>query len=201
MVDNTRLPSNVEKGAVGGGGYNSTILIADSGDEQRIARWDIARGQWDIGYGIRNKTDLSVVIALHRACLGRMYAFLFKDWSDFELVDEKIGIGAGAITTFPITKTYSSRSPSNSVVRSYVRYIVYPVASTISVTAGGSPVSSGDYNVGDGVIEFDSAPTGDIVVNCEFDVPVRFDVDRLNVSMQLATVGQINGVKIIEVLE
>jgi uncharacterized protein (TIGR02217 family) len=49
-IDNIRLPVEVEQGATGGPRFKTSIQTALSGIEQRIAEWDIARCEYDVGY-------------------------------------------------------------------------------------------------------------------------------------------------------
>jgi uncharacterized protein (TIGR02217 family) len=203
-IDNTRLPPGVESGAVGGPQFKTTILIAASGDEQRIAEWDLARGEWDIGYGIRNRTDQAEVIALFRACMGRAYSFRFKDWSDFQASDESFGTGDGSTTDFQLKKTYSSKTDALVVVRSIVRNIILPRTSPLTIKDNGSTVNAADYDLLDGgIISFDTAPVAGHALTWtgEFDVPVRFDVDKLPVSALTDDIYTIRGIRVVEVLD
>jgi uncharacterized protein (TIGR02217 family) len=201
-VDDARLPEGVEQGAVGGPTYKTTVLPAASGDEQRVVEWDVARGEWDIGYGIRNKTDLLAVIAFFRAVMGRAYSFRFKDWSDFEATNESFGTGNGTTTIFQLHKTYASLDLSAVVERSIVRSIYLPVPSTLVIKDNGSTVSSYTVLAG-GRIQFNTAPlnTHALTWTGEFDVAARFDVDKLNVSMTMADLGTVRGIRVIEVLD
>lgn len=205
MVDIVRLPMTVEQGAVGGPGFHTTVLTAISGIEQRTVDWDRCRGKWDVGYGIQGATQLVTVINVFRASMGKAYAFLFRDWSDYSATTERFGTGDGAETEFQLIKTYSSLSyVTSSIVRSYVRNITRPIESTLQIFDNASLVSASDYTVGsDGVITFDTAPTTAHALTWtgEFDVPVRFDIDELPVTMEASDGGRIRGIRIVEVLE
>ena len=87
-IDNIRLPVEVEQGATGGPRFQTIIQTALSGIEQRIAEWDVARCEYDVGYAVRGKADLlGEVIKLLRDRRGSAYPFRFKDWSDFRGTD------------------------------------------------------------------------------------------------------------------
>jgi uncharacterized protein (TIGR02217 family) len=204
-IDNARLPVGVEIGAQGGPNFKTTILEAASGDEQRIPEWDICRGEWDVGYGINSKTDLLRVVGFFRAVLGKAYAWRFKDWSDFEATDETFGTGNGSTTDFQLKKTYSSYQDDNTtVVRSYVRNIYVPLASPLTIKDNGSTVNPSNYDLETGgIISFDTAPVNGHTLTWtgEFDVPVRFDVDKINTAMVQDDFGSIRGIRIVEVLD
>lgn len=200
MVDNVRLDVNVEKGAVGGPRFQTTVLTGLSGIEQRNIDWSRARREWNIGYGIRTKTDFASVLNLYIANMGRGYGFRFKDWSDSESGGyQAIGTGDGATTTFQLKKTYSTTA------RSYVRTITAPVSGTVTVKDNGSTVSPSDYTVNytTGVITFSVAPVAGhaITASFEFDVPVRFNTDVLSIAMESYNAGSMSSIQIVEILE
>jgi uncharacterized protein (TIGR02217 family) len=203
-VDNARLPTGVESGAVGGPLFKTTILVAASGDEQRIIEWDAARGEWDIGYGINDTSDLAAVIALFRAVRGKAYAFRFRDWSDYTATTEAFGTGDGTTTDFQLKKTYSSYDDTPTLVRSFVREIKMPRTTPITIYDNAVAVSAANYDLETGgIISFDTPPTAAHALTWtgEFDVAVRFDIDKLPVSMTMDTFGSIRGIRIVEVLD
>jgi uncharacterized protein (TIGR02217 family) len=204
MVDQVRLPVDVEEGARGGPRFKTTVLEAVSGHEQRQLLWDECRGEWDIGYGIRSPEDLMAVIKIFRAARGKGFAFLFKDWVDYQLEDELIGTGDGSEDTFQIIKTYSTFDDTPTLVRSYVRNITQPRESTLVVEVNNTPLLSSDWALSaGGILVLDTPPgnTHTVKVTGEFDVPVRFDIDYLPVTAQHEFVGSIRDIRIVEVLD
>lgn len=192
-----RLPEDVERGAVGGPEFNTTIVQTVGGHEQRIINWSEQRGSWMIGYGIEYKTDLQDMINFFYARRGRAHGFRFKDWSDFEIGSAKqaIGIGDNVETVFPIYKTYSSGG------QDYFRPITKPVSGTVTVWKDAVIQTVGftiDYATGE--ITFSAPVAAGVVVyvTCEFDVPVRFDTDKLDISMATFEAGEIPQIPIVE---
>jgi uncharacterized protein (TIGR02217 family) len=203
---NARLPVEVEQGAQGGPVYSTTVLMAASGDEQRIPNWDECRGEWDIGYGINSKTLLDLVQAHHRAVMGKLDSFRFKDWSDFQAspagTPHQFGTGTGSATTFQLTKTYSIYDASSVLVASYVRNIKLPISSTLTIYVNN--VATGAYSLTTGgLIVFSSPPGNGLSLKWlgEFDCVVRFDLDKINVSMAAVDYGTVRGIRVIEVLD
>lgn len=82
------------------------------------------------------------------------------------------------------------------------RTITKPVSGTISIYFNGVLQSSALYsaNLTNGQITFISAPgVGvNITADFEFDVPVRFDIDRLSASMDDYAVGSWNDIPLVE---
>jgi len=198
-IDNIRLPVEVEQGATGGPRFKTSIQTALSGIEQRIAEWDIARCEYDIGYATRGKADLlSAVIKMWRDRQGPAYPFRFKDWSDFEAIDVEIGTGDGDLTAFQLVKRYD-------LVFEVTRVIQLPVEGTVEVSVDGDLVEEEtdftvDYSTG--MVTFVVAPAADEVITAsfEFDVPVRFAEDALKVSMTMDDYGDISSIPLVEVL-
>jgi uncharacterized protein (TIGR02217 family) len=192
MVDNVRLPVGVEQGAIGGPRFSTSIQTAMSGVEQRQGEWDLARGDYDISYGITSQDELDVVLAFYFSQLGPLNAFRFKDWNDYQLEDEPIGEGDSAGTlTFQIIKTYTNS------VRSYERPIQLPVSGTVEVRVNDVLQSEGgDYAV--------SYTTG-IITFAGGSVPVRFAEDLMKITMQFHDgssdiAGQVPSIRLLEVI-
>jgi len=193
--DEVRLPDNVERGAKGGPRFKTTVLPLASGFEKRNIDWAEARGDWDVGYGIDTKENLEAVIAFFWARQGRARGFRFKDWSDFEIEAGNIGTGDGAETAFQVRKQYVSG------LVTYNRLITKLVSGTLTVYFDGVEQLSG-YTVDNdtGIITFAPAVPNNVVitVDAQFDVPVRFDTDKLDVSMEVFNAGEVNNIPIIE---
>jgi uncharacterized protein (TIGR02217 family) len=201
---NVRLPDDVEKGASGGPRFNTFILPLSSGKEKRRIGWERQRGKWDIGYGLQYKDDADLTDGLNRiitffyARRGRAYSFRFKDWSDYQMNKQVIGIGNGTEDEFQIFKRYTSGGIN------FDRIIALPIFSTVQVWVNGVlKTVSVDYTVGltTGLILFTAPVTNThaVEVACEFDVHVRFDTDDLDISMSTFQAGAIPSIPIIEV--
>lgn len=182
MVDNARLPIEVEAGARGGPGFKTTIFAADSGHEKRNVDWERARGRWDISYGITDKPTLDVVRDFFMAQRGRAYGFRFRDWNDYTF-DQEIGTGDEATTDFQVFKRYSSGA------RSFDRVLTTLVAGSVTVYLDDVAQGAGfTIDTDAGIVSFAAAPAGDVVVRAagQFDVPARFDVDALELETIMA---------------
>lgn len=199
--DDIRLPIDVERGAVGGPGFNTTVIVLSSGHERRNRNWSQIRGMWDISYGIERKSQLDAVIDTFYAVGGMADGFRFKDWSDFQIGDtftfdastrQTIGFGNGTNALFQIFKRYTRG------VTSFDRPISKVVDSTYRVYLEGvlqTETTHYTIDINTGLITFvtppaatgGSGPGGAIIVAaiCEFDVPVRFDTDNLNINTQV----------------
>lgn len=198
-----RLPDDVERGAEGGPRFKTTVLELASGFEQRNIDWSQARSEFDISYGIQTRTDFTRVIVFFRARQGRAHSFRFKDWSDFDLARQVVATTDGVTATVQAFKRYTSGGVN------YDRTLTKLVSGTVRVWVNNVEVSegaaAGEFQVDllTGVITLGSslaAQTGTPVeIQSEFDVPVRFDTDRLNVSLLYFDAGSVPAISLVEV--
>ena len=201
----TRFPDNISRGARGGPERRTQIVELASGDEERNATWSDSRRRYDVAYGIRKADDLAAVVTFFEARGGRLYGFRFKDWSDYKSslpsvatsrTDQSIGTGTGAATQFQLVKRYTSGA------QTWTRTITKPVAGTLLVALNGVAQPSGwTVDTATGIITFTVAPGIGIAVTAgfEFDVPVRFDSEAMDVTLDFERLGSITSIPLIEV--
>lgn len=199
---NVRLPESIERGAVGGPTFNTSVVSLSSGHEQRNINWSQARAKYNIAYGISMKEELEAVIAFFYARRARAYGFRFKDWADYEVDTQILGLGDGSTTAFQAFKRYGDDDFY------YDRTLSKLVVGTTEVFVEGAPVAfTADYNTGIITLAVAPAATGGsgpdgervVTFSTQFDVPVRFDADELNVTMELWNVGSIPNIDLVEV--
>lgn len=175
-----QFPNDIAYGSRGGPGFSTDVVMTISGHEQRNANWSAARARYNVAHGIKSQAQLEELIAFFRARKGRAHAFRFKDWTDYTLSGEVMGLGDGTQREFQLTKTYLSGGVSE------FRSITKPVAASVAVYVDGVEQSSGwSVDAQTGVVTFASPPNAGLVVaaDAEFDVPVRFDTDQLSASL------------------
>lgn len=192
--DEVRLPEEIERGSQGGPSFSTTIISLSSGFEKRNVNWSRFKTKWNIGYGVRNRESYFALYEFFVLRQGKAYGFRFKDWTDFEAVDEPLDDGDGSTTQFQLQRVYSD------AVRTYNRPIQKPVL-PITVKVNGSETT--DFTIDDttGVITFDNAPANGATITWsgEFDVPVRFDTDSLDIDLTLFDAGSVPNIPIVEV--
>jgi uncharacterized protein (TIGR02217 family) len=66
---------------------------------------------------------------------------------------------------------------------------------------GASSLSGWSVDTTTGVVTFDAAPTEGVAITAgfEFDVPVRFDTDVLDVTLDLERLGSITSIPLLEI--
>ncbi|MEM6851356.1 MAG: DUF2460 domain-containing protein [Pseudomonadota bacterium] len=205
-----RFPVEIALDSTGGPARRTEIVTLGSGFEERNATWAHSRRRYNAGYGVKTLAEMEAVIAFFEARLGRLYGFRWRDAFDHSsaiggaapaATDQPIGIGDGATASFQLAKTYASGGAS------YVRPIKKPVAGTVSLAVGGAVQTGGaDYSVDatTGLISFDAgsipAPGAAITAGFEFDTPVRFDTDQLDINLAAFQAGDIASIPLIEIL-
>ena len=202
-----RFPATLSFGSVGGPERRTDVVAISNGFEERNSPWAHSRRRYDAGVGMRSLDDVETMIAFFEARYGQLYAFRWKDWSDYrsckpslELTpfDQVLGDGDGVRADFQLIKTYRS-GPYE-----YARPIAKPVAGTVRVAIEQDELQEAiDYTVDldNGVISFDRAPDPGLQVTAgfEFDVPVRFDTSSIQTSVASFQAGEIPTVPIVEV--
>jgi len=202
-----RFPTNLSFGSVGGPERRTEIVTLANGFEERNTPWAHSRRRYDAGIGMRSLDDVADLISFFEARQGQLCGFRWKDWADYKscaaskdvgFEDQVIAHGDGTTTQFPLLKTYSS-GPS-----SYARPITKPVLGTVQIGVAGSPmIETIDFtiDVATGFVTFDLAPEEGVVISAgyEFDVPVRFDTDRIQTSVASFQAGDVPNVPVVEV--
>lgn len=204
-----RFPTQISRGAQGGPERRTDVVVLGSGHEERNARWADSRRSYNAGYGIKSLDDLHAVIAFFEERRGRLYGFRWRDPLDFQSCapqatpapgDQAIGTGDGATAVFRLRKTYGSS------FEPWAREIRKPVAATVRVAVAGIEVAEGSaftIDAATGEVQFQAGhipPSGAAVTaGFAFDVPVRFDTDRLEISLSGFQHGAIPSIPIVEV--
>lgn len=178
--EEVRFPADISYGSSGGPEYSTDVVATFSGHEQRNVNWQQARARYNVAHGVKTQAQLNELLAFFRARKGRAYGFRFKDWSDYRAQNVLLGLADGVKTAFPLVKTYASGSVEE------VRRIHKPVAGTVAMYVDSVLQSGGiTVDVATGVVQFDAPPAEGAMVSADFDfdVPVRFDTDRLSVRL------------------
>ncbi len=195
--DEVRLPLRVRYGASGGPQFATEIVTVQGGYERRNQRWQQARRRYDARTGVTSASEAAILIAFFHARAGRARGFRLKDWADFSsaadgvseaaLTDQIIGTGDGATVSFQLIKTYGEGEAAHR------REIRKPVAGSVAVGVNGFAYETGwSVDATNGLVTFAQAPASGAAITAGFlfDVPVRFDTDRLNVTAQDAHLAE-----------
>jgi uncharacterized protein (TIGR02217 family) len=206
---NIRFPVDLSFGSLGGPERRTEIVALANGHEERNTPWAQARRRYDAGLGLRALDDVERLIAFFEARQGMLHAFRWKDWADFRStlasaeirpIDQLLGAGDGATRAFQLAKTYRSGGFEAR------RVITKPVPGSVRLAIGGIEQKEGlawDLEPLSGVVTFRAAPGpgAEVTAGFEFDVPVRFDTDLIQVSVASFKAGDVPRVPVVEVRE
>jgi uncharacterized protein (TIGR02217 family) len=220
-----RFPLDVALAARGGPERRTDVVTLASGREQRNSRWHHSRRRYNAGYGVKSRADMAAVLAFFEERRGRLHGFLWRDGLDYSSggpvpgpADQAIGTGDGATTQYALTKRYGADFDP------YLRPISRPVAGSVRVALDGEELTGGwtvengvvsfaeppevevmsgwSVDVTTGGIAFASAPADGAAVTAGFlfDVPVRFDTDRLDVELSSFDAAEAPSIPLVEIL-
>lgn len=204
----TRFPTQISLGARGGPERVTEIVTLASGHEHRNTRWAQSRRRYNAGYGLRSLDDIHDIIAFFEERRGKLHGFRWKDGTDYKSckpseqpapADQIIATGDGVIDSFKLIKTYSTG------IEPYARTIFKPVEATLRIAIDAIEVFNGpdwSFNAQTAEITFTplSIPANGATITAgfEFDVPVRFDTDYLNINLATFKAGTIPDIPIVE---
>lgn len=202
----TRFPTDIAFGSRGGPRRKTVIAVSGSGYEHRNSQWADSKREYNAGYGVKSIDDIHTVVEFFEERRGMLHGFRWKDKFDFKSCapkqtpaydDQVIGTGDGSTTTFQLIKTYGSTySP-------YSRDITKPVTGTVLIGVNGSDTAGSGWSVNltTGIITFSVAPTNGhtITAGYEFDVPVRFDTDYMQIDLSGFEAGNVPDIPIVEI--
>jgi len=177
-----RFPECISFGSSGGPGFRTSVFEFDSGYTAVEIEWDRMRGRFEANFENATPQDVEEVESFFYGMKGRAIGFRYKDWTDYQISGQNVAIGDGTTETFQVFKRY------NSGTHIFDRIIKKTVTGTMSLTLDGVELLEGsDFFMLDteGQIVFNTPPTPGAIAHInylEFDVPVRFDTDYLNVS-------------------
>jgi uncharacterized protein (TIGR02217 family) len=203
------FPLDIALKSAGGPERKTEIVALGSGREERNARWAHSRRRYDAGYGIKTFDALSAVVAFFEERRGRLHGFRWRDRLDHKSgtanaaltpLDQAIGTGDGTTSGFQLVKTYGSAHAP------YARPVVKPVAGSARIAVAGvekTPSVHFTCDVTTGLVTFLSghipAAGASITAGFQFDVPVRFDTDYLEVDLSAFAAGQIPNIPLVEI--
>lgn len=191
FIETPRFPDAISYGATGGPEWSTTVVAVASGFEARNQNWTAARHRYDVSHVVHDGDGgkKAALIAFFHIARGRANAFRYKDWADFSA-----GAGEGVLTSLSAT-TWQMAKRYTAGAGTFDRVIRKPVSGSVTLSGGGS--YSIDYATGVVTKSAGADPTGWVG---EFDVPVRFDTDQLQIAIEAPHgYGHWAGISLVEV--
>ncbi|PVM90804.1 DUF2460 domain-containing protein [Caulobacter endophyticus] len=202
-----RLPVRLAFGGTSGIERRTEIVGLASGFEQRSSPWAHGRRRYLVGTATRSLDEAAELVAFFEARRGRLCGFRFRDPADFKScapsltpapTDQALGVGDGARTVFQLAKSYGA-----DVEAAVIRPIAKPQAGGVRVAVAGVEQAAGAFAVdaATGLVTLASAPAAGARVTAGFlfDTPVRFDLDRIDVTLEGFGAARVGAVSLVEV--
>lgn len=195
-----RLPARLAFGSTGGVERRTEITTLASGFERRSTPWADGRRRYLIGAGLRSLDDMAALTSFFEARRGRLHGFRFRDFADFRSgapgaavtpLDQMIGTGDGQARVFQLSKAYGDHR----------RLIAKPVEGSVRVAVAGVETAAFNLDAVTGRVTLATAPLqgAAVAAGFAFDVPVRFDADRMEVTLESFGAGRMVAMPLIEV--
>ena len=202
--DEVQFPVDISRGATARSRRITDIVVLRSGFEERNTIWANSRRIYNAAYGVRDLNDIYAIQEFWEGRRGRLRGFRFKDWSDYRSGPPRTAISNTdqamsqiTATTFQLQKRY------DVATNPWTRIINKPVndgSITIRDDTGNlneGPDYSVDYTTG--IVTFSAVPTGTPTAGFEFDVPVRFEADEIEISVEIVDAGQVPDINVVEI--
>lgn len=164
-----RFPEGLSAGSKFGPGYSTSKARNIGGYEASNQNWSMPLYEGDVGFAVKNQSDLDDLLAFFHGVAGMHNGFRFKNWNDFSAAAGEGTVVALGNATYQMYKTYTYGALT------FARKITKPIAGA-TISGGGS------YSVDTttGIITALGSPTVPPTAWVgEFDTPVRFNTDRM----------------------
>jgi uncharacterized protein (TIGR02217 family) len=196
MFYEVRFPEEISMRSKTSIEFDTNIVIYKNGREQRIANRQ-PRMVYGVSIDRRTKKEIDLLVDFFRLVRGKCIGFRYKDWLDFSAEKQVIFKSDGVTKNFQLVKTYTSLSGKESRLRE----ITKPVEGTVKLFIDNSELDSFKIDYSRGKIFLSAAPAENSLLRAtfEFDVPVRFDTDLLEIDMHNAHSGEIKNLRIVEI--
>lgn len=170
----TRLSQRVNAGFTGGPEWNTLARQMANGIGTFRGNWAMPHHKYTANYTLLDPEGQNELLSAFIVCRARVHSFRFKDWNDYRATNQAMEAGDGTSTPRQLTKTYTFGTEA------YVREILLPIASTVVVTANGTPITVTADALTGMVTPAAPWPSGQVIkASFEFDVRVRFGSDYI----------------------
>ena len=185
FIESPRFPEDISYGVSFGPEFSTSIASVMSGREFRNRNRTRALCVGECSHALKTKAQFDNLLRFFRSMGGRFHAFRFKDWSDYICPVEQGRLALVSGNDYQMQKLYQA-----AIGFEEIRKITKPVAGTVQVfrTRSGTTTeitgaSTVDHTTG--IVTVTNHNIGDTYTwSGEFDVPCRFDSDRMAVNIE-----------------
>ena len=187
--DEVYLPKGLAEGTRMGPVFSTVVITTKSGKEQRVGLWAQPRIQGVININKDNRAAFKALIAFYRARQGKLRGFRLRDWTDYDALDQPcLSLSS---STLQLIKEYAA---------GVQRPIRKPVVTSVILKRSGTIYTSYTLDASTGIVTLTGATSGTFTWSGQFDIPVRFDTDKMDVLIANAIVQEWTAIPIVEVI-
>lgn len=183
-----------------------TNIQLRSGFEKHQNVWAYSLRRFNIASGIQTFDELITTLNFWYRTYGPRHGFRWKDVTDYKSTssmlekvtptDQIIGTGDGSTTAFQLRKAYESNTDT------YYRDIKKPVTGTVVAALNAATTTAFSVDTTTGIVTFNTAPANGVIVTAgfEYDVPVRFEKETLEMNVSHFDGGDIPDIDVVEIV-
>lgn len=174
MFINERLLDSLAYGFSGGPQWRTRVTPLRNRIDRRNIESTRPQHEFSGSFDRKEKEVVAYLLAVFNACAGAAYAFRFRNYLDYEVMDQLLVTASGLQQSVQLVKTYSWGPIS--------RDVPIRLPDEVNLMANGVPLA---HTVGPGgVVVFTGLP-GDIITwSGTYDLPVRFTSDEFSGTME-----------------
>ncbi len=199
------LPARLAFGSIAATHRKTEVIETASGFEQRNTPWSQSRRKYRLTTEPRPLVELYALLAFFEARQGRLIGFRWHDWLDFKScapdktakpTDQICRALDDAGRFFGLQKQYGSGADK------VFRRILKPCAGSVVVAIDGVVLDKTDYQVntknGTVTLLTPVSHLQKVTAGFDFDVPVRFDTDQLDIALIAPEAGRLQPTELVE---
>lgn len=135
--------------------FGTIIQATVSGKETRFSNACIPIFQFELSFNYLTQNDFKRILTFYHSVKGMKDSFLFLDKTDYQAIDQIIGIGDGATTTFQLHKNIDG-----------LKYPIKNIISIDNIKIANIPTS---YSLlRNSMISFTNPPAKDAIITASF---------------------------------
>lgn len=184
------LDEEVDYGFEGGPRYKTGSIDLENGLFDKDSQWVYPRHEYNASFGNVKDDARDHIIAVFHVCRGSRHSIMFKDWNDFEIIDQVIQVLPGTTDTIQLYKTYAPFGPPWITVRP----IQALKAGAVIVDENLDPVAGTFNNLTGEFTPVGAWGAGEYRLTCEFYVWVFFEEDYnpMTINSWMANTASVN---------
>lgn len=113
MID-ARLSPRVEAGFSAVVGSSTRVTTKKNGHERRNGNWTAKKRRYTARYAAFTRAERAELLDHVEVTDGRLYSFLFKDWNDYSVTGQSLGVAPSGTTAVQLVKTYTRGSTTKT---------------------------------------------------------------------------------------